>query len=169
MSMKRITALLAAAVMSISMLTACGNGEADNNSVQEGSDATTKMPAPGEVAEQLLSGVTFEQELSQLTDEEITFYITVEDGVDGVMYMSSGSTAEEIAVFEAPDKNVAAAMLSNAKDFLSDQRSSFEDYIPEEAKRIDDAVVEQKGNYVVICVSGDSATAKSVIEQAFGE
>jgi hypothetical protein len=85
------------------------------------------------------------------------------------MYMSSGSTAEEVAVFEAPDSSTAELMKEHVEEYLADQRDSFEKYIPEEAERIDNAVVQQNGNYVVLCVSGDSDKAKSLISEAFGK
>ena len=81
--------------------------------------------------------------------------------------MSSGSTAEEVAVFTAPDEATASTMKNNVQEFLNDQKTSFEDYIPEEAQRIDDAVLVVKGNYVILCVSGDSDKAQEIIDNAF--
>lgn len=115
----------------------------------------------------LTSDISYDNELSELSEEDITNYVTVEDGVKGVMYMSSGSTAEEVAVFTAPDEATASTMKNNVQEFLNDQKTSFEDYIPEEAQRIDDAVLVVKGNYVILCVSGDSDKAQEIIDNAF--
>ena len=115
----------------------------------------------------LTSAISYDNELSELSEEDITNYVTVEDGVKGVMYMSSGSTAEEVAVFTAPDEATASTMKDNVQEFLNDQKTSFEDYIPEEAQRIDDAVLVVKGNYVILCVSGDSDKAQEIIDNAF--
>lgn len=115
----------------------------------------------------LTSDISYDNELSELSEEDITNYVTVEDGVKGVMYMSSGSTAEEVAVFTAPDEATASTMKNNVQDFLNDQKTSFEDYIPEEAQRIDDAVLVVNGNYVILCVSGDSDKAQEIIDNAF--
>lgn len=153
--MKKIITLIMAAILSLGICTACGAGESGVNL------------EPKDIANALLDKVNFEEELSQLSEDEITYYVTMEEGVTGLMYISSGSTAEEIAVFQAPDKATASKMLSNVKEYLSAQRSSFADYLPEEAKRIDDAVIEQKGSYVVLCVSGQTDVAKTVIEDAF--
>jgi hypothetical protein len=121
------------------------------------------------LAHSLVSEISYSQDLDELSESEISNYIIIEDGVEAIMYMSSGSTAEEVAVFTAPDANTAATMKSNVEAFLDDQESSFEDYIPEEAKRIEDAVLEQNGNYVVLCVSGDSDKAEEIMNQAFGK
>ena len=115
----------------------------------------------------LTSDISYDNELSELSEDDITNYVTVEDGVKGVMYMSSGSTAEEVAVFTAPDEATASTMKNNAQEFLNDQKTSFEDYIPEEAQRIDDAVLVVNGNYVILCVSGDSDKAQEIIDKAF--
>ena len=115
----------------------------------------------------LTSDISYDNELSELSEDDITNYVTVEDGVKGVMYMSSGSTAEEVAVFTDPDEATASTMKNNVQEFLNDQKTSFEDYIPEEAQRIDDAVLVVKGNYVILCVSGDSDKAQEIIDNAF--
>lgn len=120
------------------------------------------------LAESLLNDISYQDTLTELSSEDISYYITMEDGVEGIMYMSSGATAEEFAVFTAPDEEVAKGMLTNAQDFLEAQKQSFEDYIPEEAKRIEDAVVVQQGKYTIFSVSGESEQAQKLIDQAFG-
>ena len=44
-------------------------------------------------------------------------------------------------------------------------QQSFQDYLPKEAKKIDDAVILQSGKYIVACVSGDKDMAGSVIRE----
>ena len=130
----------------------------------------SSSPVSGDTAAlttSLTSDISYDNELSELSEEDITNYVTVEDGVKGVMYMSSGSTAEEVAVFTAPDEATASTMKNNVQEFLNDQKTSFEDYIPEEAQRIDDAVLVVNGNYVILCVSGDSDKAQEIIDNAF--
>ena len=68
---------------------------------------------------------------------------------------------------EAPDKDTASTVKDNVQTYLDDQSDSFQDYIPEESKRIGNAVLEQKDQYVILCVSGDSEGAKEIIEKAF--
>ena len=117
----------------------------------------------------LLNDIVYEDTLSKLSDEDISNYIDIPEGVTGVMYMGSGATAESVAVFTAPDKATADILEDNIEMYLRDQESAFEDYKPEEAKRIDNAVLEQEGKYVVLCVSGDSSKAEALIDKTFGE
>jgi hypothetical protein len=163
MKQKRYRMAAVAAALAMAFLTGCGSSAADTETE---SAVTADI---GTVAETLVNGIEYEDELTELTEEELSYYVTMEDGVTGVMYMSSGSTAEEVAVFEAPDSSTAELMKEHVEEYLADQKDSFEKYIPEEAERIDDAVVQQNGNYVVLCVSGDSDKAKSLISEAFAK
>lgn len=118
------------------------------------------------LAKSLVEDITYTEELTELSADDISNYITVEDDVESIMYMGSGATSEEVAIFTAKDEETAKTMESNAKAFLADQKTSFEDYLPDEATRIDEAIVVRKGNYVVLCVSGESDKAKEIINKA---
>ena len=111
--------------------------------------------------------ITYDDTLQELSDDEVSMYIDLPEGVDSVMYMGSGSTAEEVGVFTAEDADTAKSAMKNVQSYLEDQAKSFRDYTPEETKRIGNAVLEQKGPYVILCVSGDSDQAKEIIEKAF--
>ena len=80
------------------------------------------------------------------------------------MYMGSGATAEEAAVFEAKDEETAKQMAEVANQHIQNQREAFESYIPEEIKKLDKAIVEQKGRYVAVCVTDDVENAQKVID-----
>ena len=119
------------------------------------------------LADSLATDISYDDTLEKLGDDDVSMYIEVPEGVKSYVYMGSGSTAEEVAVFEAPDKDTAVTVKDNVQTYLDDQSDSFQDYIPEESKRIGNAVLEQKGQYVILCVSGDSDSAKEIIEKAF--
>lgn len=121
------------------------------------------------LADKLLNEITYEDTLSKLSEADIANYIDMPEGVTGIMYMGSGATAESVAVFTAPDEATADILEDNIEMYLEDQESAFEDYKPEEAKRIDEAVLEKEGTYVVLCVSGDSNTAETIIDNTFGK
>lgn len=119
------------------------------------------------LADSLVSDIAYDDALESIDADTASIYVDIPEGVEVIMYMGSGQTAEEVAVFTAPDADTAATTKENVQQHLDDQTASFEDYIPEEAKRVEDAVLEQKGNYVILCVSGDSDSAKEIIEEAF--
>ncbi len=151
MKKSRLTAVLAALVL---LAAGCGNGAA-------------KEIDPKALADSLVSGIAYDDELQLLEEDAVAVYLDMEEGVTASMYMGSGSTAEEVAVFDAPDEETAKKQKEHVQTYLEDQAESFRDYIPEETKRVESAVLEQKGKYVVLCVSGDSDKAKEIIEEAF--
>lgn len=111
---------------------------------------------------ELLEQAEFEDELSPVDDEVIKKLYDIEDYVNASVYLSSGATAEEIAVFEFDGRDTAAAGLKKAQERVEEQRTDFESYIPKEIPKLDRAVVKQEGNYVIVCVS-NSGKAEEII------
>ena len=152
MMMKK-TGLLAVLTAGVLLLAGCG-GEAKTIDAQA-------------LAKSLATEIKYDDTLKELTADEISMLVDLPEDVDSVMYDGSGSTAEEVGVFTAKDSNQAKETMEDVQKYLDDQADSFQDYVPEETKRIGNAVLEQKNQYVVLCVSGDSDQAKEIIEKAF--
>ena len=148
--MKRIIALLLA-VMTVFALTACGG-------------KTTTVDAQS-LAKALAEKTAFESELSAVSKEELGYYFQLPAKCDAAAYMSSGSTAEEIFVVECYDGTSAAAMRASMKDFLDSQKTEMERYLPAEVDRINGAIFETYGTCVVLCVTSDTDTARSIIKE----
>lgn len=120
------------------------------------------------MAESLAEEVTFTDELSKIDDAmlEILYPAAIKDLVNSYsIYVGSGATAEEIAVFEAKDADSVKQLQSILEEHVKSQISSFEDYIPEEVKRLENAIVQVGGSYAVLCVTEDVDTAQSVIDR----
>ena len=66
-----------------------------------GCGSTQKEIDAAALAKSLVSDITYDDQLEQINDEDISYSIDVPKGVDAIMYMGSGSTAEEVAVFTA--------------------------------------------------------------------
>ena len=152
MMMKK-TGLLAVLTAGVLLLAGCG-GEAKTIDAQA-------------LAKSLATEIKYDDTLKELTADEISMLVDLPEDVDSVMYAGSSSTAEEVGVFTAKDSNQAKETMEDVQKYLDDQADSFQDYVPEETKRIGNAVLEQKNQYVVLCVSGDSDQAKEIIEKAF--
>lgn len=152
MMMKK-TGLLAVLTAGVLLLAGCG-----------GAAKTIDAQA---LAKSLATEIKYDDTLKELTADEISMLVDLPEDVDSVMYAGSGSTAEEVGVFTANDSNQAKETMEDVQKYLDDQADSFQDYVPEETKRIGNAVLEQKNQYVVLCVSGDSDQAKEIIEKAF--
>lgn len=152
MMMKK-TGLLAVLTAGVLLLAGCG-----------GAAKTIDAQA---LAKSLATEIKYDDTLKELTADEISMLVDLPEDVDSVMYAGSGSTAEEVGVFTTKDSNQAKETMEDVQKYLDDQADSFQDYVPEETKRIGNAVLEQKNQYVVLCVSGDSDQAKEIIEKAF--
>ena len=121
------------------------------------------------LAQSLISEITYAEVPAQISAEDIENYIMVEEGVEGIMYMTSGASAEEVAVFTAPDEETAITMKENVEVFLEEQSMAMAAYEPASVERIKNAVVEQNGKYVVLCVSDETDKAQEIIKEAFGK
>ena len=145
MMMKK-TGLLAVLTAGVLLLAGCG-----------GAAKTIDAQA---LAKSLATEIKYDDTLKELTADEISMLVDLPEDVDSVMYAGSG-------FFTAKDSNQAKETMEDVQKYLDDQADSFQDYVPEETKRIGHAVLEQKNQYVVLCVSGDSDQAKEIIEKAF--
>ena len=152
MMMKK-TGLLAVLTAGVLLFAGCG-GEAKTIDAQA-------------LAKSLATEIKYDDTLKELTADEISMLVDFPDYVDSCMYAGRVSTAEEVCGFTAKESNQAKDTMEDVQKYLDDQADSFQDYVPEETKRIGNAVLEQKNQYVVLCVSGDSDQAKEIIEKAF--
>lgn len=113
--------------------------------------------------EAILEKVAFEDELTELNQDAIENLYDIPEGVTARVFLGSGATAEEVSVFAAQDDATAKTMLENAKAHISERVESFQNYIPEQVKLLDNAIVKQIGTSVVVCVTSDADAALKVI------
>lgn len=118
------------------------------------------------LAQAVLTEVTFETELT-LMDSSVTenMITTVDENTKIELYMGEGTCADELLILTASDSGSVEKEVESIQKHLTDMQQSFQDYLPKEAKKIDDAVILQMKNYIVACVSTDKDKAKKVIEE----
>ena len=138
---KMLAALSVLTLTASALLYGCGGGNSDKSSAAKSASQTTDSKTTGSSAKEGGSAVT------------------------AVDVTSSGGTAEEIAAFEAADEDTAKAVETLLNARIETQKASFKNYVPEELKRLDNAFVVRKGNYVYFSVSADPDKAKSIIEE----
>lgn len=153
--MKKLKSGMAAAVLAALTLalSACGSKAQEVDIDQMAADLSEK--------------VSFVDELSQVDESVIPMLYSLEYS-DAVLYMGSGATAEEVAVFACADSQAAQTALEGAKAHIESQKEAYENYVPEEVKRLDSAVLQQQGKYVVVVVTEDSQTAQDILEEYWG-
>lgn len=150
--MKKIGMAIICAALAIGVMSGCGKKEAPQEELN--------LP---EIAQNLQTDLTFKDSLNQLDDTSMgNFYPSVDLNKveEYVIYVSgSGSTAEEIALFEVKAPEDTSMIKSAIEERVTDQTISFQDYVPEEMVKIENAVVKASGNYVfaVLCDDYDKA------------
>lgn len=115
----------------------------------------------------ILSRVTFETELQQLDDSVARGLVEVADDSKLQLYMGSGNYSDEVILVTASSEKKAKDDQEIVEQYLKDMRKSFEAYIPEQAKKISDALIMRSGCYLAVCVTDDIDNAKEVILAAF--
>ena len=126
---KRITVILASVAACV-MLVSCG----------EVKDISMDI---NELAGDLKEEITYQDTLESIEPDMIKMLYDVNDLVESsVVYMGSGATAEEIAVFECKDMDTAKNEVEPiVKQHIQDQITSFESYVPAEVAKLKEAVV----------------------------
>ncbi|MGP1403308.1 MAG: DUF4358 domain-containing protein [Catonella sp.] len=184
----RIKMLAALSVLTLTasvLLYGCGGGNSDKSSAAKSASQTTDSKTTGssakeggsavtavdvtKVADRLKDEIKYDDKLVEPEAEtiDILYPGLPQDKIKAkkVYVSSSGGTAEEIAAFEAADEDTAKAVETLLNARIETQKASFKNYVPEELKRLDNAFVVRKGNYVYLSVSADPDKAKSIIEE----
>ena len=117
------------------------------------------------MAQSLLNDITYEDQLTKVEGNmfQMIYGISQEDIEEYEAYVSTGATAEEIAVIKAKDEATAESMEEKLTDRVEAQKNSFANYIPKEVEKLEEAVVYQEGVYVILSISNDDEKAEKII------
>ncbi len=123
---------------------------------------------PKDLADELYKADIYEDQLSEVDSKvALASYGMEKDDVANVyVYFSTGATPEEIAVIECSDNEGSQARVQQALNRrVTNQKTSFSDYMPDEVTKLDHAVIKCKGKYAVLCVAKDADKAKEIIKK----
>lgn len=117
------------------------------------------------MAQSLLNDITYEDQLTKVEGNmfQMIYGISQEDIEEYEAYVSTGATAEEIAVIKAKDEATAESMEEKLTERVEAQKNSFANYIPKEVEKLEEAVVYQEGVYVILSISNDDEKAEEII------
>lgn len=134
-------------------------GDSDQKKAKETLDT-------GAFAATVLKKVSFDTKLEKMDDSVTQSMITTSSDKTKVeLYMGEGTSADELLIMTVNDESQLELEIENVQQHLTDMQQSFQDYLPKEAKKIDDAVILQSGKYIVACVCSDKDGAGSVIRE----
>lgn len=153
--MKKGLFALAAALMLLAA--GCGGG-------------TQKDIDPQTAADAILGQVDFEGELMAAEGDVVENFYMLDEKITGyAVYINSGtSTAEEVAVFKVADAADAKAAEDVVRARLDTLKAMFESYLPKEMVKLDNPVIETRGNVVYFVTANDPQQAKDAIESLYG-
>lgn len=154
--MKKWKGILGAVVCALA-LTACGGGQ------------QTADPGAEAVAERLSAGGSFDEDLEKMDGQvALKVYRIQPDAItESAVYTGTAAVVDEISVWEAKDAETGKTVEKAVRDRVAAQKESYASYRPEEVPKLDAAVIERRGNYVVLCVSKDSRRAESLLDEIF--
>lgn len=153
---KNWIALTAAAVFAALALTGCGGG------------GSSKEIDVAKTADDLNSSVITTDQLSETKSEMLGSIYFFEDGQveSSKVYMSGNATADEIVVVQCKDEDAAKAVTELLKTRVKNQTELFSSYNPDEAAKLEKAIIKTNGKYVVLCVCDDYDKAESILKDA---
>lgn len=156
--MKRILTMLLALGLVLG-LTACGGKGDDAPSLYQTShvEAMVKAGAFSEDLEEVDSDTAFA--LYRLTDYDLTR----EDLKECAVFRSAGATCEEGAVLVFTGAEKAEKAVDALKDYVAGQIEANADYRPAEIPKLEAAVVDRRGETVLLAVASDLDAAKSAV------
>ena len=113
--------------------------------------------------------VQFESDLEKLDDSVANGMVKTATGTKLQIYLGNGTYADELIVMTGKSEKDARENQKHVRKHFKDMKKSFEDYLPNEAKKIDKAVIIRCGSYLIACVTSDYEKAKDVITKAIKE
>lgn len=122
---------------------------------------------PAELADALKNAVAFQDEMTQTEESVYNRIYGTDTGTfeSARVYMSTGATAEEIAVFKAKTAADADNIYALMEKRIENQKQAFEDYVPAEMAKLGDPVLRKEGNLVILCISNENGKAEDKIDE----
>lgn len=85
--------------------------------------------------------------------------------IASAVYGSTGTTAEELAIFTLRDEEAAQAALTALGHRIEDQKADMADYLPDEVPKLEKAILERRGNSVLLVVANDYAPVEELLKK----
>lgn len=157
--MKKFLSLTLALALALG-LTSCGKEQNDAPPLYSTShvEAMVKAGAFSEELEELDGDTAFA--LYQLADAGLER----EDLKECAVLRSAGATCEEGAVLVFTGADKAETAESALKDYIQGQIEANEDYRPAEIPKLEEALVDRRGETLLLAVANDLEAAKKAVE-----
>lgn len=154
--MKKFICGLLAAVLMLALCAGCGAKEPEKEPA---------FPAT-ETVQTLLESGAFSEKLEEL--EPLLLFPLAGDAElyeGSVLYYSTGATAEAAAVIAVRDAEQVDETEAALRTWLDGQIEAERDYRPAEAAKLENAILEARGNSVLLVVAADYEKAQAAIPE----
>ncbi|MDE6851869.1 MAG: DUF4358 domain-containing protein [Lachnospiraceae bacterium] len=148
-------------------------GRATSQSTQPEKQPEPKVTASGasvdigELTNRLLTEVDYEATLEIMDSALAGGMVDIADDSVMELYMGEGTSADELLIIQSASESDAKKDQSAVEKHLKEMKKSFENYLPEQADKVGQAVIVRCGCYVLACVSSDAEHAQDMIVEAF--
>lgn len=124
-----------------------------------------------ELSTEILESGAFSDSLAKVDNEIVMndYSFTNDEIKEIISYQGSGATSEEILLIELNDKSFLNSVKNKINTRLDERKEAFNSYLPEEVFKIENNLLEIKGNYVILCISNDSNKVNEVINNYIKE
>lgn len=131
-----------------------------------GKDKTVSLDVK-KLGDQLADELSYDDQLTQLSEEmsRRLYCYTDQQVEESRVYVSTGATTEEIAVFRCVDEDEAQSLENAARRRIQTQIESVRNYQPAEVERLENALVQRYDCYLVVSISNEPQQAKEIIQK----
>ena len=153
--MKKYVSVFTSLLLALS-LAACGGGEAVTP-FDPAKDARTLLETPG----------VFGEALTEIDEETACALYGIDpDTVEScAVYGATATSAEELAIFLLKTEEDAGTAAQQLRYRVEDRIDGLKDYLPDEIPSLEDAVVEVRGNSVLLVVADDYGHVQDFLGQ----
>lgn len=117
-------------------------------------------------ADKLNSGLTFGETLEKSTADAAYSIYGIDPSLckDAAIYVGSGATADEIAVFNCVDAESAKTVLEAVNSRIEYLKEGYSSYGPDQVPKIESATVITSAETVILCICENSETVNGILE-----
>lgn len=163
--MKKVLLLAFSSLFIVLLLSGCSDA-AVNTDVTTDNVSSSQQYDAETLADLIYSNTKFDDMMTKVPSASAKSSYGLPSDYDGgcAIYVSTGATPEELAVFEVNGSCSSDEIIEAANARIAKQAESYSSYAPKEVPKLDSAVVYSGSGFVVVCVSADNSSAERFIK-----
>lgn len=117
------------------------------------------------LANDILQDSEFEDELNKIDDDIVVKLYDIDNAVSQEVYMSSGATSEELAIFEFRNEDDCKKAVEKVNERIENQKQNFKDYMPKEMIKLDNVIIKKVNKYLIVCVTDNREDVEKILNR----